>query len=169
MAAAGWKFLVVHLAHTHTRRIKVSYLDTTEAFFVASSEKKKWAQHVWRGYTLLEDISRSSSHRFGSVWGLFFKFIVSFISIYCQGSCGYWNIFMKQSQKMSADIAMWGVWRHFHRVFNLAGLWEIKGPSDVLPVPLKMRRAPLLICLLLPFSLCAHWSLWSGESVVPIA
>lgn len=135
---------------SHARRIKVSYSDMTEPFFWWPLQRKVNTQYVWRSYIpSLEECV-----------GLFFIYclINSFVSIYC------W----RKSQKMNADIAMEGVWRRFHRVFNLAELWEIKGPSDVLPVPLKMHRASLLICLLLPFSLCAHWSLWSGESVVPI-
>lgn len=31
------------------------------------------------------------------------------------------------------------VWCHFLRVLSLGGLWEIRGPSDVLPLPLKMH------------------------------
>lgn len=94
------------------------------------------------------------------------RFIKCLVSTYCRQS---WGLVKKQSQKTNVDSATWGTRRHFHRVFNLAALWEIKGPSDVLPVPLKMHRAPLLICFLLPFSLCTHRSLWSGESLVPNA
>lgn len=56
------------------------------------------------------------------------------------------------------------MWCHFLRVFNLAGLWEIKGPSDVLPLPLKKRPCapsnlpPPAICFERRLKLLKWWS-----------
>lgn len=135
MAAAGWRFLVARLARTQP---KVSY--------------------VCRGSTLLRGSLRLQTVALKRARVLVLvRFINCLVSTYCRQS---WGLVKRKKPKdvsvwMNVDSATWGRRRHFHRVFNLAALWEIKGPSDVLPVPLKMHRAPLLICFLLPFSLCA--------------